>query len=157
MSTRSTIGVSIPAGSSSLICEIAFRTSFTARSTSVSIANSTVVAELPSEIVELTCLTPASPPTAFSMRLVVELSSCVGDAPACVTVTLTIGKFTFGFAFIGKRRNDATPPKLSAIKSTIIGMGWRIAQDEIFTQRSFAPLRRRLPARRLLARPHRPC
>ena len=86
-------------------------------------ANSTVVAELPSEIVELTCLTSASPLTASSMRLVVELSSCVGDAPVCVTVTLTIGKFTFGFAFIGRRKNDATPPKLSAIKSTIIGIG----------------------------------
>ena len=80
---------------------MAFRTSLTARSVSVSKRNSTVVTELPSMIEEEICRTPAIPATASSTRRVTLFSNSSGDAPDWLTAIVTTGKATFGSALIG--------------------------------------------------------
>ena len=65
-----------------------------------------------------------------------------GAAPACVTVTETIGRSMFGKRVIGRFRKLKMPSTISTTKSTIDGIGFRIDQAEMLSRirLPFAPL-----------------
>ena len=84
---RTVCGSRMPSGSWLRICDTASRTSFTARSTGVPIANCTKVLELPSLTVDEISSTPLMPRTAASIRWVTCVSISVGAAPGWVTIT----------------------------------------------------------------------
>ena len=88
------------------------------------------------------CLTPLTPATASSTRLVTWFCSSDGAAPDCVTVIETIGMSMFGKRVIGSCRKLNTPSTISTMNRTIDGIGFRIAQAEMLS-RITAPLRPR--------------
>ena len=62
------------------------------------------------------CLTPFTPATASSTRLVTWFCNSEGAAPACVTVIDTIGMSMFGKRVIGSCRKLNTPRIISTMK-----------------------------------------
>ena len=113
------------------IWAMVLRTSFTDLSMSVPSANSTVVEDAPSVIVEVMWRTPVMPANAFSIRVVTDFSISSGDAPDCATETVTIGKLTLGSALMGSRWKESVPITVSTMNSTIVNIGLRMAHEEI--------------------------
>ena len=132
ISTRAMIGSSIVRGRFIRTLAIASFTSLTARSVFTSRRNSIVVVEVPSVIDEMMCLTPFTPATASSTHFVTWVCNSLGAAPAWVTVTETIGMSMLGKRVIGRLRKLTRPSSPSTRKSTIEGIGLRIAQAETF-------------------------
>ena len=131
ISTRLMIGSSMVRGSVTRTLAMASFTSLTARSTFTSRRNSMVVAETPSEIVEMMCLTPFTPATASSTTFVTWVCSSEGAAPAWVTWIATIGMSMFGNCVIGSERKLTSPRIIRTRNSTIEVIGLRIAQAEM--------------------------
>ena len=96
MSSFAIAGRSQPAGSSPTMASIFSRTSCAATSTSVPIANSTIVLPAFSKQVEYVCLSPSTPETASSMRLATSFSMSSDDAPGHTVVIVTYGTSTLG-------------------------------------------------------------
>ncbi len=140
-SMRSTTGSSMPRGRSPRMRATASLTSFSARSVPTSSRSSTVVVELPSVTLEVTCLTPATLATASSTLRVTWVSSSAGAAPVSVTETETIGTSTLGARVIGMARNEITPRTSSTANSTIAGTGLRIEAPEMLSAISSQPRR----------------
>ena len=89
------------------------------------------VVEAPSVSVEVMCLTLDRPASASSTGRVTWFSSSWGAAPLSVTVTTTAGKTTLGNCLMGSEAKLMTPAIVSATKSSVTGVGLRIAQAEM--------------------------
>jgi hypothetical protein len=97
------VGSSMSPGRSLRTRVTASRTSFIARSMSLPNWNSIAVAERPSVTVELRCDTSPTVATAFSTSRVTCASSSDGEAPGCVTVTVTTGMSMSGYWLMPSR------------------------------------------------------
>ena len=98
-----------------------------------------LVADVPSVIVEVMCLTPLTPAIASSTRFVTCVCNSAGAAPCWVTVTATIGTSTFGICVIGRAAKPNRPSASITTKNTIEGRGLRMAQAETFRRMLLAP------------------
>src|SRR5688572_11920605 len=68
----------------------------------------------------------------FSILRATSVSSCEGEAPGSVAVTITVGRSMSGKFWIFIARNAIAPASVSRMKSRIAGIGLRIDQDETF-------------------------
>ena len=121
----------MPSGRLLRICEIALRTSLTARSVGVPSWNCTKVVLLPSRTVLLISSTPVMPRIADSTRWVTCVSISFGAAPGCDTETIAAGKSMSGALFTCIRANAMRPASIRPTNSTIGPTGLRMHQDEM--------------------------
>ena len=131
MSSRLTCGCKMPCGRSERILAMASRTSLTARSIGVPMANCTMVRLLPSETVLFTSSTPVMLRTAASTRCVTWFSSSSGAAPGCATMIIAPGNSISGWLLMSIARNERMPASISSANSTSGGTGFLIDQAEI--------------------------
>jgi hypothetical protein len=76
--------------------------------------------------------TPLIPRSAASTRCATCVSSSIGAAPGCDTMTSAPGKLTSGLLFTSMRMKLSSPASVNAMKRTIGGTGLRIAHDDMF-------------------------
>ena len=131
ISTRETIGSSMVRGRFCRILAMASLTSLVARSSFTSRRNSIVVVEMPSVMVERTCLTPCTPATESSTHFVTWVCNSDGAAPDWVIVTATIGMSMLGKRVIGRLRKLTSPRTIRTRNRTTDGRGLRIDQAEM--------------------------
>ena len=110
---------------------MASRTSLTARSVGVPIANWTNVLELPSRIVELISSIPLTPRTAASTFCVTCVSISLGAAPGCEMLISAAGKSISGLSLMLIREKDRVPARSNAMNRTIGATGLRIDHAEM--------------------------
>ena len=79
------------------------------------------------------------PANASSSRFVTVDSRSPVDVPGAFTVTTATGNAVSGLTFTGSFRKAKQPPNVSAMNSTMVGIGDRIAQAEMFISRPSRP------------------
>ena len=159
-SMRATTGSWMPGGRSTRTLETASRTSATARSIGVPMANSMNTRDCPSIASEVMLSMLPMLATAASTFCMIWVSISCGDAPGWETSTCTPGKEMSGLSVRGRRKKATSPMKTRTTNSTTGVTGWRIAHADMFfmaclylaalagagAMRTSSPSRRKPPA-----------
>src|SRR5688500_1387391 len=78
------------------------------------------------------CFTPCTVAIEFSSLRATSVSSCEGEAPGRLALTVTVGRSISGKFWIFIARNAITPASVRRMKRRIAGIGLRIDQAETF-------------------------
>src|SRR4030081_10391 len=82
-------------------------------------------------MLDVMCLTPTTPATAFSTFFVTCVSNSLGAAPVWIMVMVTMGMSMLGICVIGRVFRLITPSTIRTTKNTNGGIGLRIDQAEM--------------------------
>ena len=78
------------------------------------------------------CLTSCSVASWFSSLRATCDSSCAGEAPGRLAVTVTVGRSMSGKFWIFIQRKPSRPARVSMMKSRMAGIGLRMDAEETF-------------------------
>ena len=76
------------------------------------------------------CFTPCTVASELSILRATSVSSCAGEAPGSIAITVTVGSSMSGKSWTRIARKAIAPPSVRMMKSRMAGVGLRIDQDE---------------------------